>query len=90
MFLMILFYLSLFSYNKNNYKVLIYLMRKILKPAWIEKYTEIYRHSGWKGIVKEGGIKLIVIFFIYYLIRDSILYLLPIYLGLHTFQSCGH
>ena len=29
-------------------------MRKILKPAWIEKYTEIYRCSGWKGIVKEG------------------------------------
>jgi hypothetical protein len=65
-------------------------MRKILKPAWIEKYTEIYRCSGWKGIVKEGGIKLIIIFFIYYLIRDSILYLLPIYLGLHIFQSCGH
>ena len=70
--------------------VLIYPMRKFLKPVWIEKYTEIYRQSGWKGIVKTGGIKLIIAFFLFYLIRDSILYLLPLYLGLQGIQSCNH
>jgi len=65
-------------------------MRKILKPAWLEKYTEIYRESGWKGIIKTGGIKLFIAFFLFYLIRDSILYILPIYLGLQGLQSCGH
>ena len=65
-------------------------MRKFLKPAWIEKYTEIYRQSGWKGIIKKGGVKLIIVFFLFYLIRDSILYLLPLYLGLQGIQSCNH
>ena len=43
-------------------------MRKLLKPAWLEKYTEIYRMSGWKGLIKAGGIKLIIGFFLFYLI----------------------
>ena len=70
------------------WELLIYLMRKILKPAWLEKYTGIYRQSGWKGIFKTGGIKLIIAFFLFYLIRDSFLYILPIYLGLQGIQSC--
>jgi len=64
-------------------------MRKYLKPAWVQKYTKIYRKSGWRGILKAGGIKLIIAFFIFYLIRDSILYLLPLYLGINMMQSCG-
>ena len=54
-------------------------MRKFLKSAWMEKYTEIYRASGWRGLLKAGGIKLIIAFFVFYLIRDSILYILPFY-----------
>ena len=65
-------------------------MRKILKPAWVEKYTQIYRESGWKGIINKGGKKLIIAFFLFYLIRDSILYILPLYLGFQGIQSCGH
>ena len=64
-------------------------MRKFLKPAWLEKYTEIYRKSGWRGIAKSGGVKLIIAFFLFYLIRDSILYILPIYLSIKGIQSCG-
>ena len=65
-------------------------MRKILKPAWLEKYTKIYKESGWRAVVKEGGIKLIIAFFLFYLIRDSILYLLPLYIGMQGLQSCGN
>tara|TARA_B100000131_G_C18040579_1_gene582236 strand:- start:708 stop:905 length:198 start_codon:yes stop_codon:yes gene_type:complete len=64
-------------------------MRKILKPKWFEKYKEVYKKSGWRGVVKEGGIKLIIGFFLFYLIRDTILYVLPIYLGLYGLKSCG-
>ena len=63
-------------------------MRKFLKPAWVDKYTNIYRESGWRGVVKFGGIKLIIAFFLFYLIRDSILYILPVYLGIQGIQSC--
>ena len=64
-------------------------MRKLLKPNWLEKYTEIYRKSGWRGIIKEGGAKVIIAFFLFYLIRDSILYILPLYIGFQGIQSCG-
>ena len=52
------------------WELLIYLMRKILKPAWLEKYTGIYRQSGWKGIFKTGGIKLIIAFFLFKEVPD--------------------
>ena len=64
-------------------------MGKLLKPKWLEKYTDIYRESGWRGILKAGGIKFIVGFFLFYLIRDSILYLLPLFLAVQGMQSCG-
>ena len=65
-------------------------MKKIFKNQWIDKYTEIYRKSGWRGIIKEGGVKLFIAFFLFYLIRDSLLYILPIYLSLQGIQSCGY
>ena len=65
-------------------------MRKFLKPKWLEKYTTIYRDSGWKGIVHIGGMKMIVAFILFYLVRDTILYILPIYLGLNWLQSCNN
>tara|TARA_B100000945_G_C20071833_1_gene452834 strand:- start:120 stop:317 length:198 start_codon:yes stop_codon:yes gene_type:complete len=64
-------------------------MSRILKPKWIEKYKKVYKKSGWRGVFKEGGIKLIIGFFLFYLIRDTILYVLPIYLGLYGIRSCG-
>ena len=64
-------------------------MGKFLKPKWFDKYTNIYRASGWRGLVKEGGIKLIVVFFLFYLIRDTILYVLPVVLAAQGFRACG-
>ena len=51
-----------------------------LKPKFIKKYTDIYKNDGFKGLVKKGGWKLLCYFFIFYLIRDTILYILIPYL----------
>ena len=64
-------------------------MRRLLKPLWVEKYLKIYKSDGWKGLIRAGGIKLIIGFILFYLVRDSILYLLPIYLSIYGIQSCG-
>ena len=64
-------------------------MGKFLKPKWVDKYTGIYRETGWRGLIKEGGVRLIIVFFLFYLVRDTVLYVLPIYLGLQGIQSCG-
>ena len=54
--------------------------RNFLKPRLITKYTEIYVKEGFRGVIKKGGWKILFYFFIFYLIRDSILYLLIPYL----------
>ena len=51
-----------------------------LKPKFIRKYTDVYRKDGFRGVVKKGGWKLLFYFFIFYLIRDTILYILIPYL----------
>ena len=51
-----------------------------LKPKFIRKYTDVYRKEGFRGVVKKGGWKLLFYFFIFYLIRDTILYILIPYL----------
>ena len=51
-------------------------LRKFLTPNWVNRYADIYRQEGFKGVIKKGGWKLLVAFFLFYLVRDSILYLL--------------
>lgn len=50
------------------------------KIKFLSKYIAIYKQYGFKGLIKEGGWKLLFFFFMYYLIRDSILYILIPYL----------
>ena len=47
---------------------------------FIPKYVKIFKEDGFKGLIKEGGWKLLIYFFLYYLIRDTILYILIPYL----------
>ena len=55
-------------------------LRNPFKVKFLEKYIAIFKESGFKGLIKEGGWKLLFFFFMYYLIRDSILYILIPYL----------
>jgi len=54
--------------------------RKFLTPKWVDRYATIYRQEGFRGVMKKGGVWLLVGFIVFYLIRDSILYLLIPYL----------
>ena len=59
-----------------------------LKPKFIRKYTDVYRKEGFRGVVKKGGWKLLFYFFIFYLIRDTILYILiPYLVGKEIFDN---
>ena len=51
-----------------------------LKFKFLEKYITIFKEKGFKGLIKEGGWRLVFFFFMYYLIRDSILYIIIPYL----------
>lgn len=47
-----------------------------LIPKFLRKYVFYYREHGFKKTVKKFGWKLFAIIFLYYLIRDSILYII--------------
>ena len=54
-------------------------MKKIqekLTPKIFKPYIQIYKDKGFKALIKKGGYKLLLFIFIFYLIRDTILYIL--------------
>jgi hypothetical protein len=50
-------------------------LKKIISEA-----RATFKESGFKGVIKRYGWKAFAVFFTYYLIRDSILYILIPYL----------
>lgn len=51
-----------------------------ITPKFIREAREVRKQSGFKGLIRRYGWKLFAVFFCYYLIRDSILYILLPYL----------
>lgn len=51
-------------------------IKEKLIPEFLRKYVFYYREHGFKKTVKKFGWKLFAIIFLYYLIRDSILYII--------------
>ena len=51
-------------------------IKEKLIPKFLRKYVYYYKEHGFKKTVKKFGWKLFAIIFLYYLIRDSILYII--------------
>jgi len=49
--------------------------KKIFKPPIIVEWTTLLREKGVKEFIRVKGWKIVVAIFLYYLIRDSLLYL---------------
>lgn len=45
-------------------------------PVLLSEIRQTFKESGFKGVFKKYGWKLFAAFFVYYLIRDTILYIL--------------
>ena len=48
----------------------------IYRPKFINEWRDIKREGGYKLLLKKKGWQVIVAFFLFYLIRDSILYII--------------
>ncbi|MBT3299856.1 MAG: hypothetical protein HN657_00610 [Candidatus Marinimicrobia bacterium] len=46
------------------------------RPIFIQSWLELYRKGGFKQLMKEKGFKVILLFTLFYLIRDSIIYII--------------
>jgi hypothetical protein len=60
----------------------------IYKPDFIREWGDIRRKGGYKLLIREKGWTVVLAFFIFYLIRDSILYLIIPYLMMKNVISC--
>ena len=49
---------------------------KFVKPKFFREWNDIRKEGGLKPLLKQKGPIVLVVFFLYYLIRDSILYIL--------------
>jgi hypothetical protein len=62
---------------------------KLFKPKWIQEWTNIIKKEGFKSFVKQKGWKFVVAFILFYLIRDSILYIIIPYFALTELGACN-
>ena len=62
---------------------------KFLKPKWIQEWTKIIKEEGFKSFIKQKGWKFVIAFFLFYLIRDSILYIIIPYFALTGLGACN-
>ncbi|MAV58846.1 MAG: hypothetical protein CMG07_02725 [Candidatus Marinimicrobia bacterium] len=51
-------------------------IQKKLTPKFLKPYIKIYKDEGFKSLIKKGGFKLLLFIFLFYLVRDSILYII--------------
>tara|TARA_A100000164_G_scaffold56929_1_gene45551 strand:+ start:102 stop:293 length:192 start_codon:yes stop_codon:yes gene_type:complete len=57
------------------------------KPRFMQPWIDAYKKGGIKELLRQKGWKVIITFFLFYLIRDSILYIIIPWLGYKHFSS---
>ena len=60
----------------------------IYRPKFINEWRDIKREGGYTLVLKKKGWQVIVAFFFFYLIRDSILYIIIPYIGYTSLRGC--
>ena len=58
------------------------------RPRFMQSWLDAYQRGGIKELLSEKGWSVLIVFFLFYLIRDSILYIVIPYLGYTHFSSC--
>tara|TARA_B100000965_G_C19489584_1_gene712380 strand:- start:698 stop:889 length:192 start_codon:yes stop_codon:yes gene_type:complete len=58
------------------------------RPKFINEWMEIRREGGFKLLFQKKGWQVIVFIIIYYLIRDTLLYIVIPYIGYSSIKGC--
>ncbi|MFQ6616498.1 MAG: hypothetical protein ACE5HZ_06985 [Fidelibacterota bacterium] len=61
---------------------------RLFLPKIVREWRSIYREGGFKLLIRKKGWVILVAFFAFYLVRDSVLYLLLPYLAIRGVISC--
>jgi len=60
----------------------------VFQPEFFKNWLKIYREEGLKTLLKKKGWRIVIAFFLFYLVRDSILYILIPYLAYSNLSTC--
>lgn len=61
---------------------------RLFLPKVVREWRSVYREGGIKLLIRKKGWVIVAAFFAFYVIRDSILYLLLPYLAIRGVISC--
>tara|TARA_B100000497_G_C7528661_1_gene320760 strand:- start:408 stop:599 length:192 start_codon:yes stop_codon:yes gene_type:complete len=59
----------------------------LLKPQFLQSWIALYKKGGIKELLKEKGWSVLAAFFLFYLVRDTILYIIIPWLGYKHLSS---
>ncbi len=62
--------------------------RRWLKPKPVREWTAIWKERGLRGLLKEKGWKIVAGLFVFYLIRDTVLYVIVPFWVARGFLGC--
>ena len=60
----------------------------VLLSVMISNKVATFKVDGIRALIKKEGWSIVAIFFLFYLIRDSIIYILIPYIGISSLSSC--
>lgn len=63
-------------------------IRGLFKPKFAKEWLGLWKERGFKGFVKEKGWKVVAAFILFYLLRDSLLYLALPYFAAKGIFGC--
>ena len=64
------------------------MLRKNLTPSFIREWLGILKEQGFAALLKQKGWKVVITFFLFYLVRDSLIYLILPYLAAKGLLGC--
>jgi len=63
-------------------------LKNIFSVDFLKSCKNKIKEDGFRGFIKQEGWSIVAFFFLFYLIRDSFLYILIPYIGISGFSSC--
>lgn len=60
----------------------------IYRPKFIDEWRDIKKEGGLRLLMKKKGIQVIAAFILFYLIRDTLIYIVIPYFGYTALKGC--
>ena len=52
-------------------------IKKLLRVKFLEEYIAVFKEDGFKGVLRKGGWEILIIFFMFFLVKGLLWLLIP-------------